>query len=101
MGLRTQLQSVLEALLESDKVYYQEPPTIGMAYPCIVYREDRASTDFADNRPYNFTQRYEITVIDADPDSDVKEKMKFFPMTLFNRHFTANDLHHTVFVTYF
>lgn len=101
MGLRTQLQSELETLLGTDKVYYQQPPTIGMAYPCIVYREDRASTDFADNKVYLYAQRYEITVIDADPDSVVKEKMKFFPMTLFNRHFTANDLHHTVFVTYF
>jgi len=101
MGLRTQLQSALETLLGSDNVYYQEPPTTGMEYPCIVYRKDRASTNFADNKTYQFTQRYEVTVIDADPDSVVAEKMNFFPMTLFNRHFTANNLNHDVYVTYF
>lgn len=101
MGLRTQLQSLLETLLESNQVFFQKPPTAEMQYPCIVYRKDRASTDFADNAPYRFTQRYEITVIDPDPDSPIVDRMHFFPMTLFNRHFTANNLHHTVFVTYF
>lgn len=72
-----------------------------MVYPCIVYKKDRASTEFADNSPYRFTQRYQVTVIDTDPDSVISTKMNFFPMTLFNRHFTANDLNHDVFVTYF
>lgn len=98
---RLQLQSLLETLLGSNNVYFQPPPNLEMEYPCIVYDVDQASTDFADNAPYNYVKRYQITVMAEDPDSNIPDKVAALPMTLFNRNFAANDLHHNVFLLYF
>lgn len=98
---RSQLQSLLETLLGSDKVYFQPPPNLEMEYPCIVYNVDQASTDFADNTPYHYVKRYEITVMAGDPDSNIPDKIAALPMSLFNRNFAVNDLHHNVFLLYF
>lgn len=101
MGLRTALQSILEALLDSDNVYFQPPNNVQMEYPCIVYKRDTASTSFADNSPYRYTKRYQVTVIVKDPDSEIPDKVAGLPMCEHNRFFTANNLNHDVFVLYF
>ena len=98
---RLALQSKLETLLGSDKVYFQPPPNLEMGYPCIVYDVDQASTDFADNAPYHYVKRYQVTVMDGDPDSVIPDKVAALPMCIFNRNFAANDLHHNVFLLYF
>ncbi len=71
-----------------------------MNYPCIVYNRDNASTKHADNLPYRYTQRYEVTLIDKNPDSDVIDKLAAFPLCEFNRHFATSGLNHDVFVIY-
>lgn len=98
---RLQLQSLLESLLGSVNVYFQPPPNLAMVYPCIVYNRDRAETEFADNIPYRRTKRYQVTIIDADPDSLIPDKVAELPMCLFERHFTADNLHHDVYNLYF
>jgi hypothetical protein len=86
---------------EDVKVYFQAPPNNKMTYPCVVYHRDNADTVFANNIPYRLTQRYQVTVITQDPDSDILEKIWSLPMCLFNRHFAANNLNHDVYVLYF
>ncbi len=98
---RLQLQAVLEALLGSEHVYFQPPASVQMMYPCIVYSRDFASTAFADNNPYRFTKRYQVTIIDRNPDSEIPDKVAKLPMCTFNRHFTAANLHHDVYDLYF
>jgi hypothetical protein len=72
-----------------------------MQYPCIVYQRDNANTEFAGNYPYRYTLRYQVTVIDRNPDSDIPGKVAGLPMCLFNRSFTADNLHHDVYNLYF
>jgi len=98
---RSELQTRLETLLGSDKVYFQSPPNIQMEYPCIVYDVDQASTDFADNAPYHYVKRYQVTVMAEDPDSVIPDKIAALPMCIFNRNFASNNLHHNVFLLYF
>lgn len=98
---RTELQTLLEGLLGSDQVYFQPPPNVMMKYPCIVYKRDNASTDFAGDKPYRYTKRYMVTVIDQNPDSLIPDKVAALPMTIFNRSFAAANLNHDVFVVYF
>ena len=99
---RLDLQSLLEDLVGAGvKVYFQPPATLKMAYPCVVYHRDNANTEFADNNPYRLTQRYQVTVIDGDPDSDILKKIWSLPQCLFNRHFAADNLNHDVYVLYF
>jgi hypothetical protein len=72
-----------------------------MAYPCIVYHRDSADTKFADNHPYRYTQRYQVTYVDQLPDSDILEKIARLPMCQYQRYFAARNLNHDVFVLYF
>ena len=97
---RLQLQAVLEALLGSDFVYFQPPANVQMQYPCIVYRRMSARTDFAGNNPYRYDKRYQVTVIDRNPDSDIPDKVAGLPKCVFDRHFVANNLNHDVFNLY-
>jgi len=72
-----------------------------MKYPCIVYQRDLARTEFAGNLPYSYTKRYQLTVIDPDPDSTIPDKVAKLPMCTLNRFFIADNLNHDVFEIYF
>lgn len=97
MGRRLLLHDILKAI--TTNVYFQPPTT--MAYPCIVYPMDNARTQFADNSPYRFTKRYQVTVIDKNPDSEIPDKVAALPMCAFDRFFVADNLNHFVFTLYF
>lgn len=100
-GRRLELQALLEDLLGSRNVYFQPPANVKMQYPAIVYSRDAADTQFAGNRPYRRTKRYQVTVIDRNPDSPVPDKVAELPMCAFERFFTADNLNHDVFGLYF
>lgn len=74
---------------------------MGMKYPCIIYKMDNARTEFAGNRPYVYDKRYEVTIISQDPDEPLRDKVAWLESAIFDRHFTANNLHHSVFTLYF
>jgi hypothetical protein len=99
MGTRLQLQTLLKTL--TDNVYFQPPSDHQMDYPCIRYRRDDARTTHADNLPYLYKKRYQITVIDLDPDSEIPDKVAKLPMCTFNRHYVVDNLNHDVFNIYF
>lgn len=71
-----------------------------MQYPCITYRPLSARTEFADDLPYRYTKRYQVTVIDQNPDSDIPDKIAGLRMCVFDRHYVANNLNHDVFNLY-
>lgn len=97
---RLDLQAKLEALLGSGLVYFQPPSTVVMTYPCIRYERDNNVTEHADNKPYSWAQRYQLTYMDYNPDSDMIEKLTALPLCAFNRHFATSGLNHDVFVIY-
>jgi hypothetical protein len=101
MGLRTELQTLLETIIGSGEVYFQPPPSFQMTYPCIVYGRSSANTSFADNKPYVYEKRYQITVYDRDPDSPIPDKVAKLPRCVFDRHYTADNLNHDVFTLFF
>jgi hypothetical protein len=98
---RQNLQTLLEELQGNDHVYFQPAENVQMEYPCIVYQRDNRDTKFADNAPYKGTQRYQITVIDRDPDSAVALKLTQWPLCRFDRFYVAENLNHDVFTLYF
>lgn len=99
MGSRLELQAILKTLC--DNVYFQPPANVSMQYPCIVYARDSAVTQFAANSPYRYTKRYQVTIIDRDPDSPIPDKVAQLPMCTFQRFYTADNLNHDVFGLYF
>jgi hypothetical protein len=99
--VREQLQLLLEAAAGGNKVYFQPPANVTMEYPCIVYERDASDTRYADNAPYTMRFRYQIKVIDSNADSPMLGTVASLPLCLYDRHFTAGNLHHDVFNIYF
>lgn len=99
---RLELHEKLCNILGSNHVYFQPPESIRLVYPCIVYSKSDVRTRYADNRMYNDSDLYDITVIDKDPDSIIyKDILKSFQMCSFNRFFTSDNLNHNVLNLYY
>lgn len=101
MAPRLQLQSLLEQILGTSEVYFQPPATVSLTYPCIIYKRDLSVTESADNLPYRQMKRYQVIVIDRDPDSAIPDKIANLPLCLYNRFYTADNLNHDVFNLFF
>jgi hypothetical protein len=99
---QSQLHQILLDLAGDDaNVYFQPPEGLTMQYPCIRYERDKADTQFAGNRPYRFTLRYQVMVIDKEPDNPVLQKIAELPMCTFDRFYAVDNLNHDVFNLYF
>jgi hypothetical protein len=101
MAQRLELQSVLVDILGTNDVYFQPPPTVQMTYPCIVYSRDDIDTIHADNKPYKRKTRYQVTVIDRDPDSAIPEKVGELSLCVYDRFYAADNLNHDVYKLFF
>lgn len=101
MGSRLELQTLLEEVLGSRNVYFQPPSNIHMKYPAIVYSRGRIVNDYANDNVYRQSLSYELTVIDADPDSEIVTKISKLPMCRHDRHFKSDNLNHDVFTLYY
>lgn len=99
---RLELQELLQALVPVGwKVYHQEPGSLQMSYPCILYKRSDLQIEHADNAPYNSWKRYSITVIDRDPDSSIPAKIAALPTASFVQHYVADNLNHDVYSIFF
>lgn len=101
MGKRIELHRIFENLLGSENVYFQPPSSKKMSYPAIVYERSRIESDRADNLAYRLYKRYQVTVIDPDPDSEIPDRIAKLPLCSFDRHYTADNLNHDTFNLYF
>lgn len=101
MGTRLELQAKLEDLLGSRNVYFQPPESIKLQYPAIVYFRSNIENLHANDGVYKQSLAYEVTVIDANPDSELPMKISQLPMCRHSRHFTADNLNHDVYTLYF
>lgn len=98
---RLKLQIELEILLGSENVYFQPPPSKQMAYPAIVYDIDDIDNKYANDGVYLSKKKYSVKVIDEDPDSEIVKKVANLPTSRFNRHYTSDNLNHTVFTIHY
>lgn len=99
MASRSDLHTLL--LTICPNVYFQTPETMKLVYPCIIYKRDWALTNFSDNFPYKIVKRYQLTIVDRNPDSLIPQAVAELPMCVFDRHFTADDLNHDVYKLFF
>lgn len=101
MSRRIELQKLLETTLGSRNVYFQPPASLKMSYDCIVYERSKIDTTFANNKPYALRNRYQVTAIYKNPDSDLPKKIAMLPKCSHVRHFTADNLNHDIFNLYY
>lgn len=101
MDRRFEFQHLLEELSDSKSVYFQPPENLRMTYPAIVYSLDDIYNDHADNVVYKQDDRYAVTVIDPDPDGELRKKIAKLPKCRFNRYYTSDNLNHYVFTIFY
>lgn len=100
MGQRSDLQSLLQTL-GTPHVYFQAPPAHGMNYPCIMYSLDTRQVEHANNLPYKHDKRYQVTIMDEDPDTAIPDRVAELPQCRFERFYVADNLNHYVFQLFF
>lgn len=98
---RLELHEILCEILGSRNAYFQPPESIKMNYPAIVYSLDDIENLFADDGVYLSKKRYQVIVIDKDPDSTLIDKVAALPTSQYNRHYTQDNLNHDVFTLYY
>lgn len=101
MASRLELQTRLEEILGSRNCYFQPPASLKMSYPAIRYKLNGIDRVNANNQAYILSRSYEVIVIDANPDSEIPDKILQLPMCRFNRYYTADNLNHYVFTLYY
>lgn len=101
MSSRTDLQATLERILGSRNVYYQPPESVKISYPAIVYSRSDIDSKYANDKTYLHTNQYEIIVIDKRPNNIAIEAILELPCCGYDRHYTADNLHHDVLTLYY
>lgn len=107
MGRRLDLHHVLRSTYEAvtgtsseGHVFFQPGKDTELHYPCILYKLSNIPVDRANNRPYKIEHAYDLTVIDRDPVSPLREAIVMLPYSRMNRSYEADGLHHYAFTIY-
>ena len=101
MDRRLKLHQILVDILGSNHVYFQPPASVKLVYPCIIYQYETGDTQFADDQAYIFVRKYQIQVIDSNPDTEIPDKIARLPRCLNDRNYTADNLNHYTFNIYY
>lgn len=100
MGYRLDLHEELKSFIPN--VYFQPPSNIQMLYPCIVYNKTDKPKKFGNDRIYIWTQGYQLTLIEKDPDSTVADELEsHFQYATISQYFTVDNLYHTTISLYY
>lgn len=94
-NLRLDLHNTLVEILGSTNVYYQPPADISISYPCIVYHFDDDTVLHANDKPYWKYYSFSVTLITKNPvPTEIMDKLSALKYSSFERHYTADNLHH-------
>lgn len=101
MNSRLELHEILADILGSRNVYFQPPESVKIEYPAIIYSRSDIDNTFADNNVYLQNHRYQVIVVDKDPDSVIVDAVSKYPTARFDRHYTSDNLNHDVFTVFY
>lgn len=101
MNSRLELHEVLCSVLGSRNAYFQPPASIKMKYPAIVYKRDTIVNSQANNEVYKQANKYQLIVIDQNPDSEVVQKISKLSRIRYDRHYVSDGLNHDVFTIFY
>lgn len=94
---RLDLQNVLETILGSKNVYFQPPKKSQIEYPCIIYSLNKFGGKRANNKRYTSETRYNLVLIDSNPDSLFFKPLSELVYCAFDRSYVADNLNHFSF----
>lgn len=98
---RLDLHEELCRILGSRNVYFKAPESIKMEYPCIIYSKSKSDIIRADDIKYLSRNKYTVTIIDKNPDSDIPNRLEEFPYCSSDRNYVADNLNHFVYELYY
>ena len=101
MNSRLELHEVLCSVLRSRNVYFQPPANIKMKYPAIVYKRDDIVNSQANNEVYKQAKKYQLIVIDQNPDSEIVQKISKLSRIRYDRHYVSDGLNHDTFTIFY
>ena len=103
LKLHNEFIDILGTKDEKDtRVYFQTPSSNNMTYPCIKYNYADPSIRRANDKVYNYTEKYEVIVIDYDPESPIpRQILERIMMCRIDRRYRADNLNHTVLTLYY
>lgn len=102
MASRLELHEELREILKTKNVYFNPPSSFEMNYPCIRYSLSGIDLTSANNDNYLIAKKYEVIVIDYDPDTTIYDELiRRFPKCRFDRSYIADNLYHYVFTLYY
>lgn len=89
--------------LGMKNVYHDPPQNIQLKFPCALMEMGTPTVQYADNLPYQWANRWSITIIDRDGTKGeyYVRKMLELPYCSFDRKFVTDNLYHFVFTIYF
>lgn len=109
MGRRLDLHHRLKKVFEEathqksenpTRVWFQPESTVKLVYPCIIYKLSDMPPTYANNNPYRLEHEYELTVIDRDPTSPLRERVAMLPQCRCIAVNESDNLHQYVFHIY-
>lgn len=99
---RLEMHEILCDILGSRNVYFQPPESIKMRYPAIVYKRVGYRIINADNKRHIKIPEYDVIYISDDPDVDKSNEMlDAFYYCSFDRAYSADNLHHSVYTVFY
>lgn len=103
MRTREELHEILCNILGSRNCYFSPPSNIRMKYPCIKYEEEAPSVRHADDRRYLKRNRYTLTIIDENVESEIPNRLfesdlKYLDL---DRIYVVDRMKHYVYTLYF
>lgn len=101
MNSRLELHEVLCSVLGNRNAYFQPPENIKMKYPAIVYSRDDIVNLQANNEVYRQAKKYQVIVIDQNPDSEIVKKISKLSRIRYDRHYISDGLNHDVFTIFY
>ena len=82
---------------ETPHVYFDPPELVKMVYPCFVYHFTGYQDKKASDKVYLTSEQYSVRYITKNADPLIPKALKELPHAVFDRHYTADNLHHFMF----
>lgn len=89
---------------DTGKVYFQPPSSVKLVYPCWVIERITASQPRADDKTYFFRPGYKcihMDRIEPDPDFLYGVISDLFPHSVYQNHYTMDNIHHDQYLIYY
>lgn len=95
---RMEVRNMLLPICEN--LYFSPPTGKQLTYPCIIYKQEPPSIISADNRDYIMKDRYSLTIIDEDPDSELVDQIEQLQYCRQDGTSTVEGLNHWYFTLF-